>query len=197
MTTTKAFNQKLIKQIGDIVKRACYSENNAFGAGVWDNHIVSVMMYADALAVNYGADREVCALAALLHDYAGIYDYKYYADHHIHGAKAARYLLAHFNYPAAKIEMVADAILTHRATKKYQYNSIEGEILANADAMAHFFEYQSLVDYATEQRKLSPLQSNQFVRAKIERSYLKMSPAVRKMVMAQYQLIDNRLRLAS
>ncbi len=193
----RTFDQTIIRNISTIVKRACYSKNNTFGEGVWDNHIVSVMMYADALAVQYGADREVCALAALLHDYAGIYDYKYYAEHHIHSGKAARYLLSHFNYPTEKIDKVVDAIFTHRGSKTFTYNSIEGEVLANADALAHFFEYESLLTYASRQRRLSAQQSQQFVRAKIERSYRKMSPAVRQMVSQQYQLINNRLLIAS
>ncbi len=193
----QVFNQQIIRNISAIVKRACYAENNVFGSGVWDNHIISVMMYADALAVQNGADREVCALAALLHDYAGIYDYKYYEDHHIHSGKAARYLLTYFNYPNDKIEKVVDAIFTHRGSKTFTYNSIEGEVLANADALAHFFEYESLLTYASKQRQLSPQQSQQFVRAKIERSYRKMSPAVRQMVSQQYQLINNSLLIAS
>ncbi len=189
-------NNTLINSIAKIVEKACKSKNNVFGEGVWENHILEVVKYADALAIERGADREICVLAALLHDYAGIYDYKYYKKHHIHGMKAAEILLSQYDYPQDKINAVKAAIYSHRASVKVPYSSKEAECVADADAMAHIHRYDTLVVYAHDRRKLSWLQSRRFVSEKIERSFNKMSDYAKEMFFNQYLQIVNQLKAA-
>ena len=49
----------------------------------------SIVQNAEILADKYNADKEVCIIAAWLHDIASITDYDLYEEHHIHGAKIA------------------------------------------------------------------------------------------------------------
>lgn len=190
-------NNAIINQVATIVENACYNDNNKFGTGIWHDHILIVLKYVDALAIELGADREICALAALLHDYAGIYNYKYYQKHHIHSAKAAQVLLEQLNYPKSKIEQVKDAIYTHRGSQLMHFNSIEAECLANADAIAHIEGYQSLLNYAHDIKHLNWQHSRQFVLDKINRSWQKMTARIKALFDDRYDSIVNQLKLAS
>ena len=117
------------------VKTACFNKANIFGPSAWD-HIQAVVKYAKLLATKRKADIEICELSAWLHDYASLQDKKYYKDHHIHGARLAEEFLTDLNYPKVKIEKIKHCILTHRGSINKNKNTVEAEILADADAMA-------------------------------------------------------------
>ena len=75
----------------------------------WE-HVQAVVRLALRLAELTGADRETVEAAAWLHDIRkrGKDD-----NHGVEGAAAARLILARTDFPAAKIEAVADAIAKH------------------------------------------------------------------------------------
>ena len=63
------------------------------------------------LAATVGADAEIVEAAAWLHDIR-----KGHANHAAQGAKAAKRILADTDFPGAKIDAVADAIASTRAS---------------------------------------------------------------------------------
>ncbi len=92
-------DNQLINSISELVESACRSESNTFGYTIWSYHIIHVVRIAKELADEYGAEKEIVTLAALLHDYAGIKDRTKIKDHHIHGAEEAENILAGYKYP--------------------------------------------------------------------------------------------------
>jgi uncharacterized protein len=185
---------QIINQVAYLVEKACYKKSNPFGESIWQNHILEVVKYADALAIAHGADREICILASLLHDYAGIIDEKYYHQHHLYGMKAAGKLLKALGYDAQKTNQVKEAIKTHRGSLTLPPESIEAICVANADAMAHISQYSSLVTYAHDIRALNWTQSREFVLNKINRSWAKMSGNVKALFEPQYLSIVSQLQ---
>jgi len=135
-----------------------------------EDHFVIVVKYALELAELEKADKEVVEIAAWLHDITSIMGY--HENHHISGSKVAEELLTRLNYPKDKIEEVNHCILTHRGSVPLKKETKEAQILADADAMAHFDRFGSLVKFLGKRETL----------AKLERSYNKLSENAKPLV---------------
>ena len=139
------------------------------------------------LAKRLNADIEIVELAALLHDYAAIQDINQAAEHHIHGARQAEYILRELNYPPDKIKAVQHCILTHRGSKLGKRESMEAECVANADAMAHIENVPSLLYFAYVQKEFDTDEGKQWVRHKLQRTWRKMIPQAQTLVQEKYE----------
>ncbi|MFA6548252.1 MAG: HD domain-containing protein [Candidatus Magasanikbacteria bacterium] len=177
----------MIKKIAKMVELACKQKTNYFGYGAWTHHIVSVVKYAKLMAKKINADEEVVEIAALLHDYAGIKDYKLYEDHHLHGAELAERILKKFNYPQNKIEQVKHCILSHRGSKVTKKLTKEALCIADADSMAHFDSISSLFYLAFSSHKMNTDEANNWLVQKLERSWKKLSPQAKNIIKNKYK----------
>ncbi|MBI2448754.1 HD domain-containing protein [Candidatus Pacearchaeota archaeon] len=142
--------------------------------GIWRNHVVHVIKYAKALARKFNADEDVCEIAALFHDYAGILNPEYYNQHHIHSAEIASQILRRINFPDDKIRNIQHCILSHRGSRNIKRKTIEAEILATADALAHIENPDSLLQFAEESYEMSDDKAKKWVLAKLQRSFNKI-----------------------
>ena len=173
--------------IEQIVEQACAADTNIFGYDIWPHHILKVIENTKRLASHFDADPEIVELAALLHDYASIKDKALYTDHHIHGPIEAEKLLKRFGYPEEKTEAVKDAIATHRASVTVEHRSAEGECLANADALSHIEQVPSLLYLAYIHHEMGIDEGKTWVKAKLQRSWLKLREDVQDIVRDQYE----------
>lgn len=98
-------------------------------------HIKLVVKYARKLARATGADLELVELGAWLHDIGRPIDRE---NHEIVGAAEAEKILSELEYPEKRAKKVARIIQVHRSSKGAKPETIEEEIVANADALAHF-----------------------------------------------------------
>ena len=185
--------ETLKKEIERIVEQACAADTNIFGYDIWTHHILPVIQNAKQLAPRFDAEPEIVELAALLHDYASIKDKALYADHHIHGPIEAEKLLKRFNYPKEKTEAVKDAIATHRASVTVEHRSAEGACLANADAMSHIEHVPSLLYLAYIHHGMGIDEGQNWVKAKLQRSWQKLREDVQDLVRDQYEAALNVL----
>ena len=166
--------EDIIEYLKKEVKKRVENEKNKFGIGVF-YHIEAVVKNAEILADQYKADKEVCIIAAWLHDIASITDYSLYEEHHIHGVKIADEILREFNYEEDKINLVKDCILNHRGSVDNKRLTIEEQIIGDADAISHFDSLSSLFYLAYVERKMSIEEGTNFVKRKLERSFKKLS----------------------
>ena len=74
--------EKIINDVYSEVKRRCMMSSNAYGIGAWDHHIELVYKIAISNYSKYGADRDIVALAALLHDIASVTNKDFTEEHH-------------------------------------------------------------------------------------------------------------------
>ena len=156
------------------IKKRAENRNNKFGIVVL-YHIEAVAKNAEILANEYNADKEVCIIAAWLHDIASITDYNLYKEHHIHGAKIADEILRQFHYNEDKIELVKKCIFNHRGSIDAKRLSKEEQIIADADAISHFDSIPSLLYLAYNQKNMNIEDGKKFVKDKLERSFNKLS----------------------
>ena len=164
----------IVKYLKAEVRNRAENKNNKFGIGAL-YHIEAVVKNAEILANKYNADKEICIIAAWLHDIASITEYKLYEEHHIHGAKIASQILRKFEYDDNKIEFVKACILNHRGSIDNKRLSKEEQIIADADAIAHFDSIPSLLYLAYRERNMNIEEGKEFVKSKLERSFRKLS----------------------
>ena len=186
----------MIARVAEVVEAACASENNIFGYGIWSHHIVEVVRYARLLAHMNDADAEVVELAALLHDYAGVKDAALYSQHHIYGPIEAEKLLKSFGYPEERIAAVQHCIATHRASVASERQTVEAQCLADADAIAHIEQVPSLMRMVFVEQGLDIDSGTRWVRAKLERSWQKLSLQAREMMYDKYSAVLKTLTIS-
>ena len=93
------------------------------------DHVLRVLALAERLACSEGADLEIVRTAALLHDVARGQE----GDHAQAGAELARRLLV--GHPAARVEAVAHAIAAHRFRTGSAPQTLEAQVLHDADKL--------------------------------------------------------------
>jgi putative nucleotidyltransferase with HDIG domain len=119
----------MIEKVRDIVKKDAKS-------GDWQYHQLIVVKYAKLLAKKLGADEELAELGALLHDIGRIRHGP--KDHDITGIPEAEKILKQVGYPQEVIDEIKHCVESHRGSKDIPRRTLVAEIVANADAMAHF-----------------------------------------------------------
>ena len=173
----------IMKNIVEIVERKVIDQCNKYqektGADDW-RHIESVLFYANQLAEKYGADKEIVALGALLHDVSFVFEYGDDENHHVYSAEIAEKSLLELDYPQERVEQVKNCVLNHRGSVLKNKNSVEEECVADADALAH---YDSIV-YMLESGWTS---AN--LKSKLERDYVKLSGRTRELIKDKYYVL--------
>ncbi len=100
------------------------------------SHVERVFNLCMHIGREEGADLEVLALAALLHDVARpLEDSGEVEDHAVEGAKIAKRFLLSLGYPEEKAEAVAHAIEAHRFSRGPEPRTLEAKILSDADKL--------------------------------------------------------------
>jgi uncharacterized protein len=100
------------------------------------SHVERVFNLCMHIGKEEGADLEVLALAALLHDIARpLEDSGKVEDHALEGARIARRYLRSLGYPEDKVEAVAHAIEAHRFSRGPEPKTLEAKILSDADKL--------------------------------------------------------------
>jgi uncharacterized protein len=97
------------------------------------DHVLRVLALAEQLAVQEGADLEIVRTATLLHDMARGHGDRMSTDHAEAGAELARHLLA--GHPPERVEAVVHAIAAHRFRGGPSPETIEAQVLHDADKL--------------------------------------------------------------
>ena len=174
--------QKVINEVYNEVKKRCMNPSNAYGIGAWDHHILLVYKIAIRNYASYGADRDIVALAALLHDIASVTNKEFTEEHHIIGASIAEEILSKYNLQREQIELIKKCILNHRGSRLVDKTTPEEVCVADADAMAHFYSVPSLLRMVYVEKQMSIDEGADFVLNKLERSYNKLSEAGKELI---------------
>ena len=108
-------------------------------------------------------------IAAWLHDIGSIIHGR--EEHHITGAKIAEEKLKELNYPPEKIELVKKCILNHRGSKNRKRESIEEQIIAEADVMSNFANISGIFKAAFVYEGKSQIEAKEAVRQKLKNKW--------------------------
>ncbi|OIO40709.1 hypothetical protein CO154_00925 [Candidatus Pacearchaeota archaeon CG_4_9_14_3_um_filter_31_7] len=180
----------ITEQIKKFVEEECNKPTSKYGYRAFIYHVLPVRNYALTLGkklIEEGkkVDMEIVELAAWLHDIGSVMHRR--KDHHITGARITGEKLAELNYPAEKIKKVQHCIFSHRGSQKIKRETIEAQIIADADSMSHFDDIPGLFISTFIYEKLSEGESRKSVVNKLENSWKKISPKARKIVKQKYE----------
>jgi len=151
-------------------------------------HIKIVAKYCKQFAKIYKANLEVVELAAWLHDIAKLRGMR--EGHHIAGAEESEQILRKLGYSEDIIKQVKECVLCHSSDEKYPRVTLEANVVANADSLAHFDNFIGLCQAAFCGRKLGREEARQWLLGKFERSWKKLTlPEAQKIVKPKLEMI--------
>jgi uncharacterized protein len=159
----------IVEKMRDFVEAECRKPTSKYGCDPFIFHFIPVVEYAGELADKLGADKEIVAISAWLHDIGSIICGR--EDHHITGAKIAGEKLAELGYPTERIERVKDCILSHRGSQDIRPKTMEAQILVEADTLSAFNDITGLFQCAFAYEKLSREEAKNSVRQKLINKY--------------------------
>ncbi|MGI0134907.1 MAG: HD domain-containing protein [Candidatus Micrarchaeaceae archaeon] len=103
-----------------------------------EHHVFIVAEYASDLAKRYGANEELARAGALLHDIADTTMSRFAPEHEAASLAIARELMQQAGFSEKEIRLaVDDAIRLHSCHDGKVPESLEGKVLASADAKTH------------------------------------------------------------
>jgi len=178
--------KNIVEEVRKFVEEECKKPYNEYTYEVYTFHIVQVNKYAKEMAKKLGADLEIVELASWLHD-IGLVKFGR-ENHHVTGAKVAGETLGEMGYPIERIEKVKKCIVNHRGSENSLRESVEEQIIADADAMAHFdtigglFKVNFLIQKDKDQGEIT-----QFIREKYINSYKKLSKEAKDIIKPKYE----------
>ncbi len=176
--------EMIIEQVRKFVEEESSKPTSKYGKDPYHFHFVFVHDYAKKLAEDLGADLGVVEISAWLHDIGSIIHGR--EKHHITGAKIAEEKLKEFNYPKDKIELVKKCILNHRGSVDNSRESVEEQIIADADVMSHFDNISGLFMAAFIYENKNQKEAKDSVKKKLINSWNKLSNEGRELIKQKY-----------
>ena len=159
----------IIQKIKKFVENECKKPSSKYGYEPFPFHLIPMASFAEKLANELGGDKEVILIAAWLHDIGSIVYGR--ENHHITGAKIAEKKLKELQYPAEKIKLVKKCILNHRGSQKNKRNSIEEQIISEADVMSNFDNIAGIFKATFVYENKTQGEAKNSVRQKLERKW--------------------------
>ncbi len=164
-----------------------YKDRAADHYDFWNEHIKYVYAESSALAERYGADTEIVALGALLHDIAMIKQTGGRQEHHMTGARLAEALLRQYGYPEDKLRQVVGCVLHHRSSKEAE--NIEEICVADADILSHFDNIPMTFNFALHVCHVNSSELRGWLKAAFEKDFYDLSERTRTEFAERYEMI--------
>ena len=158
-----------INEIKNYVEKECKKPNSKYGYEPFIYHFKPTVEYAEKLCDKLGGDKEIILIAAWMHDIGSII--KGRNDHHITGAEIAEKKLKELKYPQNKIEVVKKCILNHRGSKNFKTESIEEQIVAEADTLSNFNNLSGIFRAALVYENLGQGEAKKAVKTKLKNKW--------------------------
>ncbi len=137
------------------------------------DHVRKVVEEAAWLCQFYPeADRDIVTISSWLHDIGqtreAIHSYASHKDgepnyegiepHHIRGVRITREFPESINFPEDKTSQILHCIESHRTSKPPDPETIEARIVASADNLSHFQDFEAIVKIIGFQNALQKLE---------------------------------------
>ena len=176
----------IIAEIKAFVENECKKPGSKYGHDPYIYHFIPTVKYAEKLSEKLGGDKEIIIIASWLHDIGAIIYGR--TDHHITGAKIAEKKLNELGYPIEKIELVKKCILNHRGSQKNNAESIEEQIVAEADILSNFDNIGGIFKAALVYEGKTQGEANDSVREKLENKWKQLHfESSKKIIRPKYE----------
>lgn len=126
------------QKVFELVKQAYEASEEEFGQWMWKNHVPFVAKKTEELSKKYGANANIAVAGALLHDYGDAFMYRHAENHEEVSEKKAKYVLHQAGYTTDETEEIMTQVIEpHSCRGDIVPTTIEGKVMATADALAH------------------------------------------------------------
>ena len=106
--------------------------------GCLKNHLPQVAHYALKLSQKYQADPDLAVAGAWLHDFGDAFVNRFHPNHLNITNQKAKDILNQVGYNSSEIKIILNDVLKYHSCKNNKLpQTIEGRVLATADALAH------------------------------------------------------------
>lgn len=175
----------ITQKIKQFVEEECKKPTSKYGYEPFTDHFVPVVKYVKKMGDDLGADKEILEISAWLHDIGSIVYGR--ENHHVTSAKIAEGKLGELGFPKEKIEKVKACIVTHRGSQKLKPESLEAQILVEADTMSAFDNITGLFQCALVYEKLSRDEARKSVKQKLENKWQQLQfEKSKKLIKSRY-----------
>lgn len=180
----------------DQIYQLKHKERAEWADWLYAHHVFIVAEYASRLADRFGAQQELSVAAAMLHDIADAVMSRFDPRHEEESAKMARKLLQEAGFSDSECGVVVqDALAFHSCRDGKAPQSLEGKVMATADALVHLDTdfYQHAVE-SKKSQGISEEQIKAWALPKIERDFHDkiLFKEVREEVRASYEGLRQR-----
>lgn len=182
-----------VEQIKRLVKNEC-SRSRFIDSWFYDVHLLGVERFAKELLKKLPqADREIVWLGVWLHDLGKVRGIK--GNHAKRGAAEAEKVMRQFGYPEKMMPPVKAIILSHGCKAGLKPKTLEGKILASADAMSHYANDFYLTIAVTGEKNLSNFKK--WALEKLAKDYNKkiFFAFARKMIARRHEILKEVLTM--
>lgn len=177
--------KEIMEEVRKFVEEECKKPTSKYGYKPYLDHFVPMVRYARFLAEKMNADAEIVEIAAWLHDLGSIIYGR--EEHHITGAEIAEKKLRGLGYPEEKIAQVKHCIISHRGSRNIRRETIESQIIADADAIDIFNDVKNRVKAATDYENKTLEEAKKSVRQKLINSFNKLSSQTREIAKPKFE----------
>lgn len=169
---------------------------DAWADWLYGHHVMLVADKAGELARRFGANEELCRAAGMLHDIANAEMSRFDTQHEARSLEIARAYLAETGFtPHDSATVVDDAIMFHGCRNGQVPQTLEGRVMAAADAVVHFTtDFYEHADAAHKSEGMTDAESKAWSLKKIERDFNEkiLFPEVREEVRETYEALKQR-----
>lgn len=126
------------QKVAQLVQEAYASSKDPFAHWMWDNHLQVVAREAEILSEKHGAKADLAVAGAWLHDFGDAYVHRHSPEHERISKEESTRVLQTADYSAAEIRQVLDDVIAPHSCRGGQLpTTLEGKVMATADAIAH------------------------------------------------------------
>jgi hypothetical protein len=125
-------------QVAQLVEKIYLNSDREMAHWMWQNHLQLVSHQAEDLSHQFGANADLAVAGAWLHDLGDAFVDRHAAQHEEVSRTAAIKVLTAAGYSAAEIQEILEKIIEpHSCMDGNLPETLEGKVLATADALAH------------------------------------------------------------
>jgi len=130
-----------MKRKHEIFRKVAFLYTNTernFSQWMWENHVKVVASYAEELAERFGGNIEYCYVGGLLHDIGDVWMDRSDEGFEEKSQEEGRKIMEETGFDKSEIKLILDRIIApHSCYPENMPTTLEGKIVATADAIAH------------------------------------------------------------
>lgn len=126
------------QKVAELVEQQYSQSEQEFAQWMWKYHVPVVAKNTEELAARYGADVDIAVAGAWLHDFGDAFVHRHAEDHDVISESKALKVLELAGYsPEEQTRVLQEVIAPHSCRDGNVPETIEGKVMATADALAH------------------------------------------------------------